>query len=55
MSERILIPLDGSKLGETAISYVDGLIARLAPEERIEIINKAIGTVMMDYPPKPTK
>lgn len=37
MSERILIPLDGSKLGEAAISYVDGLIARLAPEEQIEI------------------
>ncbi len=37
MSERILMPLDGSKLGEAAISYVDGLIARLAPEEQIEI------------------
>jgi nucleotide-binding universal stress UspA family protein len=37
MSERILMPLDGSKLGEAAISYVDRLIARLAPEEQIEI------------------
>jgi nucleotide-binding universal stress UspA family protein len=37
MSERILIPLDGSKLGEAAISYVDGLIARLAPEEQIDV------------------
>ena len=37
MSERILMPLDGSKLGESAISYVDGLIARLAPEEQIDI------------------
>ncbi|MCP4337428.1 MAG: universal stress protein [Desulfobulbaceae bacterium] len=37
MSERILIPLDGSKLGEAAISYVNGLIARLGPEEQIEI------------------
>ncbi|SDP30536.1 universal stress protein [Desulforhopalus singaporensis] len=37
MSERILLPLDGSALGEAAIAYVDGLIARLAPEERIEI------------------
>ncbi|WP_137222152.1 DUF4136 domain-containing protein [Shewanella sp. MEBiC00475] len=25
------------------------------PEERIQIINNAISTVMMDYPPKPTK
>jgi nucleotide-binding universal stress UspA family protein len=37
MSERILMPLDGSKLGEAAISYVAGLVARLAPEEHIEI------------------
>lgn len=37
MSERILIPLDGSKLGEAALSYVEELISRLAPEERVEI------------------
>ncbi len=37
MSERILMPLDGSNLGEAAISYVDGLITKLAPEEQIEI------------------
>jgi nucleotide-binding universal stress UspA family protein len=38
MSERILIPLDGSKLGEAALSYVEVLISRLAPEEKVEII-----------------
>ncbi len=37
MSERILIPLDGSKLGEAAISYVEKLISRLAPEEEVAI------------------
>jgi nucleotide-binding universal stress UspA family protein len=37
MSERILIPLDGSKLGEAALSYVEKLISRLAPEEKVEI------------------
>ena len=37
MSERILIPLDGSKLGETALSYVGGLIARMAPGEKVTI------------------
>lgn len=37
MSERILIPLDGSKLGEAALSYVEELISRLAPEEKIEV------------------
>lgn len=37
MSERILMPLDGSKMGEAALSYVDGLISRLAPGETVEI------------------
>ncbi|MBM9603368.1 universal stress protein [Desulfopila inferna] len=37
MSERILMPLDGSKLGEAALSYVDELISRLAPGETVEI------------------
>ena len=37
MSERILMPLDGSKMGEAALSYVDELVARLAPGETVEI------------------
>jgi nucleotide-binding universal stress UspA family protein len=37
MSERILIPLDGSKFGEAALSYVEELISRLAAEEKVEI------------------
>lgn len=37
MSERILIPLDGSKLGESALSYVDGLISRMAPGAKVTI------------------
>jgi nucleotide-binding universal stress UspA family protein len=37
MSERILIPLDGSQLGEAALSYVEELISRLAPKEKVEI------------------
>ena len=37
MSERILIPLDGSTFGKAALSYVEELISRLAPEEKVEI------------------
>ncbi|MFT5728024.1 MAG: nucleotide-binding universal stress UspA family protein [Desulforhopalus sp.] len=37
MSERILIPLDGSIFGEAAFSYVEELISRLAVEEKVEI------------------
>ncbi len=38
MSERILIPLDGSKLGEAALHYVEGTFSRLAPGEKVEVI-----------------
>lgn len=37
MSQNILIPLDGSKLGEAAISYVSTMVAKMAPEEQVEI------------------
>jgi len=31
MYERILVPLDGSKVGETALPYVEELVAKLTP------------------------
>ena len=37
MSERILIPLDGSKLGEVSLHYVEKLASRLAPSKGVEI------------------
>lgn len=37
MSEKILIPLDGSKLGEGAISYVNTMVGKLAPEQHVEV------------------
>jgi len=37
MSERILIPLDGSKTGEAALRYVEGLVSRLAPAAKVEV------------------
>jgi len=37
MSERILIPLDGSKLGETALRYAEGLVSRLSPGAKVEV------------------
>jgi len=37
MSERILIPLDGSKVGETALRYVEGLVSRLGPKSKVEV------------------
>ena len=37
MSERILVPLDGSEVGETALHYVEGMMSRLAPGQPVEI------------------
>ena len=37
MPERILIPLDGSKLSETALHYVEGLVSRLALAAKMEV------------------
>lgn len=37
MSERILIPLDGSPLGESALRYVEELLGRLASGKKSEV------------------
>ena len=37
MPKKILIPLDGSKLGETALHYVEDLIITLSAEDKMEI------------------
>ena len=37
MYERILIPLDGSQLGESALPYVEDLVSKLSPEVKVEV------------------
>ena len=37
MYERILVPLDGSKVGEAALPYVEELVSRLSPEVKAEV------------------
>ena len=37
MEQRILVPLDGSKVGETALPYVEDLVSKLSPEAKVEI------------------
>ena len=37
MYERILVPLDGSKVGEAALPYVEELVSKLSPELKVEI------------------
>ncbi len=38
MYERILVPLDGSKVGEAALPYVEELVSKSSPEVEIEVI-----------------
>ena len=37
MKEKILIPLDGSKMGEAALPYVEDLVVKLLPETKVEV------------------
>jgi nucleotide-binding universal stress UspA family protein len=38
MAEKILIPLDGSKLGEVALHYIEGMVSRLTLEKKVDVI-----------------
>ena len=37
MYERILVPLDGSQVGEAALPYVEELVSKLSPEVKVEV------------------
>ncbi len=37
MYDQILLPLDGSKVGETALTAVEDLVAKLVPHHKVEI------------------
>ena len=37
MYERVLVPLDGSKVGEAALPFLEQLIAKMSPEVKVEV------------------
>ena len=37
MFERIMVPLDGSKVGEAALPFVEELVSKLQPEPKLEV------------------
>ena len=37
MGEKILVPLDGSKIGEAALPEIEKLVAKLLPEGKVEV------------------
>ena len=38
MYEKIVVPLDGSKVGEAALPYVEDLVSKLSSEVKVEVI-----------------
>ena len=49
MFERILVPLDGSKVGEAALDHVERLIAKIAPSVKTEVILFQVLTSLSHY------
>ncbi|MQY81654.1 MAG: hypothetical protein GH158_05420, partial [Dehalococcoidia bacterium] len=49
MFERILVPLDGSKVGEAALDHVEKLIANIAPCVKTEVILFQVLTSLAHY------
>lgn len=37
MAEKILVPLDGSRVGEAALPYVEELATKMMPGTRVEV------------------
>ena len=37
MYEKIVVPLDGAKVGEAALTYVEDLVSKLSPEVKVEV------------------
>ncbi len=49
MYERILVPLDGSKVGEAALPYVEELVSKLAPKVKVEVILLQVVSSLSHY------
>jgi nucleotide-binding universal stress UspA family protein len=49
MFERVLVPLDGSKVGEAALPVVEQLVAKLAPKTQVEVILFGVITLLRHW------
>ena len=49
MYERILIPLDGSKIGEAALPSVEDLVSKLSPKLKVEVTLLQVVTSLTHY------
>ncbi|GAI18141.1 unnamed protein product [marine sediment metagenome] len=46
---KILIPLDGSKVGEAALPYVEGLVSKLSPRVKVELTLLQVVSLLTHY------
>ena len=49
MFERILVPLDGSKVGEAALEHVEHIVAKMAPDVKTEVVLLQVLTSLTHY------
>lgn len=49
MFERVLVPLDGSKVGEAALPVIEQLIAKCAPGTKVEITLLGVITLLRHW------
>jgi nucleotide-binding universal stress UspA family protein len=49
MKEKILVPLDGSKVGEAALPYVESLVTKFLPDTRVEVTLMQVLSSMSHY------
>lgn len=49
MYERIMVPLDGSKVGEAALPLVEELVAKLAPVNKVEVVLLQVVSSLTHY------
>ncbi len=49
MSEKVLVPLDGSKVGEAALPVIENLVAKMSSETQVEITLLAVITSLTHW------
>jgi nucleotide-binding universal stress UspA family protein len=49
MKEKILVPLDGSKVGEAALPYVEELVSKFLPEPKVEVVLMQVLSSLSHY------
>ena len=49
MFEKVLVPLDGSKVGEAALPVVEQLVNKLAPKTQVEVVLFGVITLLRHW------